>query len=283
MLQKHSFTIDGADGHPIRGDVRLDAGDGPRPVAVVLHGFKGFKDWGWFPWIAERLAAAGFAAVSVNLSHGGVGDRPMEFDRLDLFEAATWSKALFDLAAVTDVISGGSLPGAEAFDPTRIAILGHSLGGAQAVLHAARDERVRAVVGLAPVSHCERFTPEQVEIIDREGGLDIPNARTGQVMRVGRPWVEDVRVNRSALDVEAAARSLRIPLLVVHGENDSAVPVAEGRALAEWAPGARFEPIANSGHTFESGHPFGGPTGPLERAVEMATAFLGGYFFASSS
>ena len=46
----------------------------PRPAVLVLHGFKGFKDWGMFPPLAERLALAGFSAVSPNFSGSGVDD-----------------------------------------------------------------------------------------------------------------------------------------------------------------------------------------------------------------
>ena len=45
---------------PILVDVRAAGRDSPRPAVVVLHGFKGFKDWGMFPPLADRLARAGF-------------------------------------------------------------------------------------------------------------------------------------------------------------------------------------------------------------------------------
>ena len=45
------------------GDVLVDVRTGdratPRPAVLVLHGYKGFKDWGMFPPLAERLARAG--------------------------------------------------------------------------------------------------------------------------------------------------------------------------------------------------------------------------------
>ncbi|MGH7538277.1 MAG: alpha/beta hydrolase family protein, partial [Gemmatimonadales bacterium] len=66
------FRLTGADGGPLRGDVRAAGGD--RPAVVICHGFKGFKDWGYFPKAAERLARSGFAAVSFNFSGAGVGE-----------------------------------------------------------------------------------------------------------------------------------------------------------------------------------------------------------------
>ena len=56
-------------------DVRSGGRDSARPAIVVVHGWKGFKDWGMFPPLAERLARAGFATVTFNLSGSGVDDR----------------------------------------------------------------------------------------------------------------------------------------------------------------------------------------------------------------
>ena len=47
---------------PIYVDVRAGGRATPRPAVVVLHGFKGFKDWGFFPPFAERIARAGMTA-----------------------------------------------------------------------------------------------------------------------------------------------------------------------------------------------------------------------------
>src|SRR5687768_17465471 len=55
-------------------DVRAGGRGSPRPAVVVMHGFKGFKDWGMFPPLAERLAQAGFSAVSFNASGSGVDE-----------------------------------------------------------------------------------------------------------------------------------------------------------------------------------------------------------------
>ena len=42
------------------------------PVIIFTHGFKGFKDWGGFPYMMKRIASKGFTAVSFNFSHNGV-------------------------------------------------------------------------------------------------------------------------------------------------------------------------------------------------------------------
>ena len=76
-LTKHS--LEGALGD-LLVDVRTGDRRNPRPAVVIVHGFKGFKDWGMFPVVADRLARAGLTAVSVNLSGSGV-DSPKPENR----------------------------------------------------------------------------------------------------------------------------------------------------------------------------------------------------------
>ena len=67
-VKNTSFELKGADGGPLRGTV-WTVGDGKgRPAVVVCHGFKGFKDWGFFPHLAHRLANAGLTTVTFNFS-----------------------------------------------------------------------------------------------------------------------------------------------------------------------------------------------------------------------
>src|SRR5437867_1646490 len=57
-----SFHLTGADGGPLRGDVRTAGGSGARPAVVICPGFND---------AAERLARAGFMAVSFDFPGGG--------------------------------------------------------------------------------------------------------------------------------------------------------------------------------------------------------------------
>jgi pimeloyl-ACP methyl ester carboxylesterase len=49
-------------------------------------------------------------------------------------------------------------------------------------------------------------------------------------------------------DTLARLPQIRVPTLVVHGERDPAVPVANARILAGAIPGARLEVLAGAGH-----------------------------------
>jgi uncharacterized protein len=267
------FTLKGADGAPVTGDLYLPGADTP-PLVIVIHGFKGFKDWGCFPWIGRTLADNGLAAAVINLSHNGVGANPETFERLDLFERDTWSKRLHDLRQVIDAAQAGALNGKARPNPGRLGLLGHSMGGGLAILAAAKDERVRGIVTLAGVNTPNRIPMELAEpALKALGHVPIENARTGQIMPVGQEFFDDLKQHAQAFDIQAAAAMLHIPWLLVHGSADETVPLQEAHDLLERAgDNARLLTIQDAGHTFGATHPFTGPTAELEQAISAAAA-----------
>jgi len=267
------FEIRNRDSQPLRGDARWTDPPGPRPVVVVCHGFKGFKNWGFFPWLGARLAAAGYLAVGFNFSGSGIGPDLETFDDLDGFAADTVTRQLDDLGTVLDAVSGGCI-GFEVGDPHRIAVLGHSRGGGVAILRARDDRRIGAVATWAAVSRFDRWSAAEQDEWRRRGFTEIVNTRTGQVLRIDRTLLDDFAAHAGRFDVLRAAAALEVPLLVVHGAADESVPAWEGSAIAG-AAAAEFLLVPGAGHTFGAVHPWRGPTAELERATGHTLEWLG--------
>lgn len=266
---RSTFTREPRAGDVIRGDVRIPEGPPPRSAIVVVHGFKGFKDWGFFPHTCDRLAAAGHAVVSFNMSHSGIGSSPLDFTELDQFGRNTLSLELDDVRAVVEeVLTGELLPRR----PRSVAVLGHSRGGGQTVLAAAEDERIVAIATWAAVSHFDRWTDETKDEWRDAGRIWVMNARTGQQMPLDVGLLEDFEAHSDRLDIPAAAGRVSAPWLIVHGRNDLTVGVAEAHELAEAAQMGRLVLVDGAGHTFEARHPFEESTPQLDRALEATIA-----------
>ncbi len=275
-MSVHTFELSGSEGAAVRGDVWLpDHGSGRAPVVVGIHGFKGFRRWGFWPRIAASLNASGFAFVGFDMSHNGVGAGGLDFDEPDLFEGNTWAREEEDLGIVLAVLRAGRLPEPARTDSSRLALLGHSRGGGLAVVRAAGDPDVHATVALAPISTVRRFDEPTMERGRRAGFIPIVNTRTHQTLRLGAAAIAEIDGRADLADIAAShARRLETPLLIVHGESDTSVPPDEGRALAAAAPHATFLGIAGADHVLGCRHPWAGTTPELESFLTSACGFL---------
>jgi alpha-beta hydrolase superfamily lysophospholipase len=258
------FTIPSAENLPIRGD--FDSVENPRALVVIVHGFKGFKNWGFFPWLAQRLAGHQLAVCRFNMSRSGIGEDPESFERLDLFERDTFSIELADLRVAVSHAQ-------ERFPGLPTILLGHSRGGGVALLGASEVPNLSAVVTWSPIAQCDHWDAVMRRDWDERGVTEVVNQRTKQVMRISRDVLDDFEANRERLNIVRAAESLRVPLLVIHGGRDESVPVAAGRLLAARAADASLLVIGRAGHTFNAIHPLVHVPFELELAAEATAHF----------
>src|SRR6185369_15774403 len=188
-----AFVIESAEGLPIRGNI--DAPRHPRALVVIVHGFKGFKDWGFFPWLAEYLCNSGFAVCRFNMSRSGIGENPETFDRLDLFAGDTYSAQLHDLRTVV-AHAQREYPSLPTF------LLGHSRGGGIALLGAREVHDLAGVVTWSAISRVDRWDEATKKRWRTDGALYIENARTKQMMPLSTAMLDDVEAHR--FDIGAA-------------------------------------------------------------------------------
>ena len=266
------FRLESPLGGSIHGDLRIPATRVSDSAVVVVHGFKGFKDWGFFPFLCEKLVEAGHIVVSFDFSHNGVVAG--EFRDLESFARNTITRELEELNHVLGSVSDGSVTG----EPLpRLGLLGHSRGGADAVLAAAKNPLVRALVTWGALDHLDRWTDETVQVWRRDGVIHVVNQRTGQELPLSIELMEDVLSNRERLDPLRAAASIQVPWLVIHGRDDKTIPFVEGERLAQASSCASLRLLVEAGHTFGAVHPFQGTTPVLDRAIEFSVRHFGAH------
>ncbi len=276
VSERRAFVIESRAGRTLRGTVDLPAEPGHRPTVVCAHGFKGFQEWGFFPYLGELLAERGFVVVRFNFSGSGMLPGEELVSDLEAFRTNTVAQELAELEDVLAALEPRIVPGR--VDLRRLALFGHSRGGAIALLTAARPDlafEVRALVTWAAISSFERIPAAQVEVWRRAGVLPILNLRTGQQLELGLGLLDDVERNRAAYDLLAAAARRRMPWLIVHGTADDTVPHGEGIELDRAAAEPREVVIVPDGdHGLGGRHPFPGPRPPLIQALNATQRFL---------
>jgi pimeloyl-ACP methyl ester carboxylesterase len=273
-----NIQIEGRHQKPILADLFFKENALPKKVIVFCHGYKGYKDWGAWNLMAARLADLGFFFLKMNFSHnGGTPDQPIDFPDLEAFGRNNYLIELDDLDSVLGWI-GSYGPIQKEIDKENISLMGHSRGGAIVVLKASHDPRVSKVVSLAGVSDFGSRFPKG-DILDqwkKDGVAYITNARTQQQMPHYYQFYTTFKENEAYLNIREAVQNLKIPYLIIHGDQDETVPLQEARNLKSWNDNNRLEVIEKANHTFGATQPWDAPgmPEPLIRALEVIVPFL---------
>ena len=270
MIEK--LRIKNKFGDNLTADFRYYETTNNLPLLIFIHGFKGFKDWGCFPYIFDKFAENKIFTVSFNFSYNGVGEEGnelSEFTRLDLFTKNTISRELDDLESVLDFLEVNRQKYNYNFD--NLTLAGHSRGGGIGILKTAEDKRVKKLITLASVSEFDRYTKERKKEWKEKGYFQVLNTRTKQYMRMNYTLIEDLEKNRNRLDIKKAVSKIVVPYLIIHGEEDLTVDYSEAVELNSLSNKSltKFELIANTGHTFGAVHPFEGTTKALEKVIDL--------------
>src|SRR5579864_9035178 len=184
------------------GELRVPEGEGPHPVAVVIHG--GY-------WRAQYdLKHIGHLCVALN--RAGIATWSLEYRRLGN-RGGGWPGTFDDVRAGAALLQ--KMAKARGIDMRRAIGLGHSAGG-QLVLWLAKQKAIglRGVVALAPVADLRRAWELKLSANVVEEFLG------GSPERVAARY-------RAASPIEMVP--LGVKTRVIHGEADAVVPVSISR------------------------------------------------------
>ncbi|HMJ18355.1 MAG TPA: alpha/beta fold hydrolase [Gemmatimonadaceae bacterium] len=264
-----AFEIPCKDGLSIRGEVY--PAESSIGTVVLCHGFKGFAHWGFFPYLARTLAENGLTAITFDFSGSGIGPDRESFTEPGAFAGNTLSREQEDLENLVDYARRRKLI------EGKFGMFGHSRGGGTAILFTAgTDSNVSSLVTWSSISYPNRWSSEDVITWRRQGYADVTNSRTGQIMRLDTDLLDDVELHgKTKLDMEAAARKIKVPWLIVHGTGDETVPSSEAERLHELSPGvSTLRLIKGANHGFDAKHPLGEAPPVLEKVVLETVKFF---------
>lgn len=194
-----------------------EAGDGVRrPLVVMPHGGPASYDRLDFDWMAQFVASRGYVVLQPNF-RGSTG-----FGKA--FRTAgrgEWAgKMQDDLADGVTALAGSGM-----IDPGRVCIVGASYGGYAALASPAFHPDVwHCSVAIAPVSDLQAMLNEQRQ---RYGGRHWVISYWEGIMADG-----DARRRRlNEASPVNYAEQFRAPVLLIHGEDDTVVPISQSTRM----------------------------------------------------
>ncbi|MFA6439049.1 MAG: alpha/beta fold hydrolase [Bacteriovoracaceae bacterium] len=279
ITEKH-FTLTTPSGAPLRGDIRWsntlgESDEKTLPVVVVCHGFKAFKDWGPFPSIGRHFASRGFVSIVINFSHNGIGEEPRRFVEHEKFAHNTVSLEIDDVKTVLREIDEDAF-GCKYIDRLKVALVGHSRGGAVCLITAKEEHRVRAAVAWSTIAHFNRYSEEQKLRWREKGFVQLHSVSEHNLFRISTALLDDIENNADRLDLVKAVALLNKPLLIIHGTADIPAKITEAEELyrASDVSKTEFVKLEGAGHMYGAKHPYKEESQTLNHVLDITTNWL---------
>ncbi|MFL5298054.1 MAG: alpha/beta fold hydrolase [Phenylobacterium sp.] len=240
-----------------------------RPDAVLLVNGLGSQMTRWPEAFCEKLVARGYRAIRFDNRDVGLSSRPTE--KYTLADMANDGVAVLDAAGVkkahiAGVSMGGMIVQRMAIDhPDRVLSMTSimSTTGAQDAFKSTPE--ALAVLDLPPPdpeADFEAYVADRVQNMKTIGSPAYPwdeaDARERVIAEYRRAFYpRGVAHQRAAVgadgDRTAELGRLKIPVVVLHGENDPLLMPVGGQAIAAAIPGAELRIIPGMGHDLPPG------------------------------
>ncbi len=181
---------------------------GARAGVVVCHGYRGCRQF--IAWPLPFLHQAGLAVVSFDFP--GMGESGAGTCSFGHTEKEDIKVAVRFLQEKAGIASG------------HVGVLGHSMGGAAAILAAAEEPAIGAVVADSAFARLDQMVGERFRRL----------GRAAEPLAGCTRWWAERLCGFAAGDVSPAAVVAKIaprPLLIIHGEADTYTPASQARAL----------------------------------------------------
>ncbi|MHA6482744.1 alpha/beta hydrolase [Paenibacillus sp. strain BS8-2] len=229
-----------------------------KQAVVICHGFIGSRIGvdRLFVKTARALAAQG--SYVLRFDYGGCGESNGEYGSLGFDSMIDQTRTAIDY-----------VHGMECVDPTRIVLLGHSLGGAVALMTAVKDRRVKRLIMWSAVGY--PFN-DIVRIVGRTGYE--ASVKKGSVDHAGyslRPAFFDSLMQHQPFQ---SATRFGGEVLLVHGTGDELIPV-DYSFLYQKVFWTRSEGLCDKEIIFQAGHTYSSRE-HQEEAIRVTSDWLTG-------
>lgn len=260
----------------IRYDVRYINSIKDKTLLVFIHGFRGFRNWGFIPYFCEKFAEAGYITLNMDLSYNGIVDWKIPIYDNDLFSRQTVSSMVEDIEILHDRVLSNQIIPKEANFNGKIILSGHSLGAALALVMNDLQNVSKSIL-IAPIAKFDRNTQRQKDSWLKKGEIEIKIAKTGQKLTLLPEYFLDKDINFPGDYIISKAKQSTIRTIVLHGSEDMTVKTNEGKAIANANPEKIvYYEIPNTGHTFGSRHPYRSTNDSIELLIDKSLEFANG-------
>jgi len=208
-------------------------GTAPADTALVLgHCFTCSRHTSILKDICKKIAAKGFSALRFDFSGNGQSQGD--------FSQSSYTKHIKEMKQAVSFLSDMGI--------SRFGLGGHSMGAAIAIFTALQTENITGVCTLAgrlgSSDLSSIFTKEQLNQLQQSGIMSFKSR--GRSLQLSESFFSDMQ----QYNLPDALKSLKIPLMVVHGDQDEIISVQNAFQAKELKPDLTLEIIPGADHMF---------------------------------
>lgn len=271
---KSSNTILNKINLPINFDVWIDETNlNSKPFVIISHGYKGFKDWGFIPYLSEMISQNNCIAINLDFSLNGIVDSKNSIFDPEFFALNTVSQEIEDLNILIDFLKIKFMN----LWNGKIYLIGHSLGGAISIITANERNDISGICLMGTISTLDRNTQRQKDLWRATGRVEMKIPLTNQIIWQNVEYLEDKENNKERFNLLNCVSKLNMPILIIHGEQDVTVRIKEAKLLLESTINnnqAILELIPQCNHIFNVKHPFNVASKQIEQAFNCILSLI---------
>lgn len=212
-----------------------------KELIIVCHGFNSDMEDRFIKGISSSLNKKGYNVYRFNFS---------KYPKCGGILHSSLTEQTSDLKSIIDYFISRKY--------TIKCVIGHSTGGTVVILRAACDNRIKSIALLSPRINLSKskitekieakFGKTLKELLLIKDGVTYPMEVEikGELHYFSKKYVEDL----AWLNVIDKLKQIKVPILILHGDEDVIVEINEGGRAARANKKAIFFPIVNADHSF---------------------------------
>ena len=248
------------------------------PFVLLLHGFRAFSSWGFFPYIASKFAENNFIAGCLDFSLNTLSNKEKQWFDMNKFRKNTVTQMITEAKMLVEKLND--------FDEIKnkwngeIYLLGHSLGGALAIAVADKvnnkNKIIKKIATICSISDIDIYNIKQKEKWEELGYKEFLDGNTGQNIILDVSFLRDRLTYTGEKSLGAMISRLDIPTYFIHTEADATVSPKSLEIISSSFTNKKLlktELVPKANHSLNCEHPFRETNPALEHIIDNIIQF----------
>jgi len=248
---KEKIFFKNSKGNKLCGILSNPTSQKEKPIIILCHGFSTSKEGRTYVRLEEILNDKGVSTFRFDFF--GHGESEGKFEEITTFEAVD------DIQNAIKFLkeSGHKI----------IGLIGSSFGGMASIIEAGKTDDLYVLALKSPVSDYMALIHSRVDEQDikgwkEKGVIDVTGV-DGEIRILNFSFYEEAE----KVKAYEAAQNIKIPTLIVHGDEDETVPIEQSRKTARLIENCRLETIEGADHTYSDRSHF-------KKMLELISEFI---------